>query len=128
MSIYTHICLGTNDLGKAQRFYDAVLTPLGIHNLGSFLDQGIGYGHRSAELLILKPLDGGPATSANGGTVGFKAPGRDAVRAFHAAGLAMGGTDAGKPGSRGAVELAYGAYLRDPDGNKICAYCFGAND
>lgn len=128
MSIFTHICLGTNDLQRARRFYDAVLTPLGIHNLGDFLDQGIGYGHKLAELLILRPLDGAPAHASNGGTVSFKAPGREAVRAFHAAGLAAGGRDAGAPGPRGAVEHAYGAYLRDPDGNKICAYCFGAND
>ncbi len=128
MSIFTHICLGTNDLERAKRFYDAALTPLGINNLGDFLKQGVGYGHTLAELLILEPLDGGPACPANGGTVSFKAPGRAAVRAFHAAGLAAGGTDAGEPGPRGAVEHAYGAYLRDPDGNKICAYCFGAND
>ena len=128
MGIFTHICLGTDDLDRARRFYDAVLAPLGIHNLGDFLDQGVGYGHRAAELLILRPLDGAPADAGNGGTVSFKAPGRAAVRAFHAAGLAAGGSDAGAPGPRGAVEHAYGAYLRDPDGNKICAYCFGAND
>lgn len=128
MSIFTHICLGTNDLPRARRFYDAALVPLGIRNLGDFGDQGIAYGHALAELLILRPLDGGPASAANGGTVSFKAPGRDAVRAFHRAGLACGGSDAGAPGPRGAVEHAFGAYLRDPDGNKICAYCFGAND
>ena len=128
MSIFTHICLGTNDLSRARHFYDAALAPLGIRNLGDFLDQGVGYGHRLAELLILRPLDGAPAHAGNGGTVSFKAPGRAAVRAFHAAGLAAGGSDAGEPGPRGAVEHAYGAYLRDPDGNKICAYCFGTND
>jgi len=128
MSIFTHICLGSNDLLRARRFYDAVLAPLGIHHQGNFLDQGITYGHRLAELLILRPLDGAPAQAGNGVTVSFKAPGREAVRAFHAAGLAAGGSDAGKPGPRGAVENAYGAYLHDPDGNKICAYCFGTND
>lgn len=127
MSIFTHICLGTNDLQRAQRFYDAALTPLGIRNLGNFLDQGVSYGHKLAELLILRPLDGTPAQAGNGSTTSFKAPGREAVRAFHAAGLAAGGTDAGEPGPRGAVEHAYGAYLRDPDGNKICAYCFRAD-
>lgn len=127
MSIFTHICLGTNDLPRARTFYDAALAPLGIRNLGGFLDQGFGYGHRLAELLILQPLDGAPASAANGGTVSFKANGREAVRAFHAAGLAAGGRDAGAPGPRGAVEHAYGAYLFDPDGNKICAYCFRAD-
>jgi catechol 2,3-dioxygenase-like lactoylglutathione lyase family enzyme len=104
------------------------LAPLGINNVGGFLDQGIGYGRKVAELLILRPLDGAPALAANGGTVSFKAPTRDAVRAFHAAGLGAGGTDAGAPGPRGAVKHAFGAYLFDPDGNKICAYCFSAPD
>jgi catechol 2,3-dioxygenase-like lactoylglutathione lyase family enzyme len=128
MSIFTHICLGTNDLNRARRFYDAALAPLGIRNLGDFRDQGVGYGQRHAELLILSPLDGAPARPANGGTVSFRAAGRAGVREFHAAGLAAGGTDAGPPGPRGEVEFAYGAYLRDPDGNKICAYCFCSND
>ena len=126
MSIFTHVCLGTNDLVRAQHFYDAALAPLGLRNLGNFLDQGVGYGHRLAELLILRPLNGGPAQAGNGATVSFKAPGGAAVRAFHEAGLAAGGRDAGAPGPRGAVEHAYGAYLWDPDGNKICAYCFAA--
>lgn len=122
------MCLGSNDLARAGTFYDAALAPLGIHNVGGFLDQGIGYGRGLAELLILRPLDGASATAANGATVSFKAPTRAAVRAFYAAGLAAGGTDAGAPGPRSAVEHAYGAYLFDPDGNKICAYCFSAPD
>jgi catechol 2,3-dioxygenase-like lactoylglutathione lyase family enzyme len=126
MSIFTHICLGTNDLQRARRFYDAALAPLGIYNLGDFLDQGVGYGHRAAELLILRPLNGKAADAGNGGTVSFKAPGKAAVQAFYSAGLLAGGSDAGRPGPRGAVEHAYGAYLRDPDGNKLCAYCFSA--
>lgn len=124
MGIFTHACLGSNDLARSTRFYDAALAPLGIANLGAFLDQGVGYGRAAAELLILRPLEGGPATAANGATLSFKAPSRAAVAAFHAAGLAAGGSDAGVPGPRGAVSHAYGAYLRDPDGNKICAYCF----
>lgn len=128
MGIFTHICLGTNDLDRARRFYDAALAPLGINNLGDFLDQGLGYGRRVAELLILRPLDGAPAQPANGATVSFKAASREAVRAFHAAGLAQGGRDAGAPGPRSAVEHAYGAYLFDPDDNKICAYCFTEAD
>lgn len=123
MGIFTHVCLGSNDLERSARFYDAVLAPLGIGNLGPFLDQGIGYGRRIPELLILRPLLG-QATSSNGATLGLKAPDRGAVDLFHAAGLAAGGTDAGAPGPRGAVSHAYGAYLLDPDGNKICAYCF----
>ena len=126
MGIFTHNCVGTNDLDRAGRFYDAALAPLGIVHLGDFLDQGLAYGVRAAEFLVLRPLDGSAAAPGNGVTIGFKAPNRAAVDAFHAAGLAAGGFDEGAPGPRGAVPNAYGAYLRDPDGNKICAYCFKA--
>ncbi len=124
MGIFTHVCIGSNDIDRARRFYDAALAPLGIDYLGPFLDQGIGYGRHVPELLILRPLENGPATVSNGATIGFQAPDRQAVARFHAAGLAAGGTDAGAPGRRGAMPHAFGAYLRDPDGNKICAYCF----
>lgn len=128
MGIYTHNCIGTNDVARAGRFYDAALAPLGIVRLGDFLDQGMSYGARAAEFLVLRPIDGSPADPGNGVTIGFKAPNRAAVDAFHAAGLRVGGSDEGAPGPRGAVPNAYGAYLRDPDGNKICAYCFKAED
>lgn len=126
MGIFTHNCVGTNDLDRAGRFYDTALAPLGIGRLGGFLDQGLAYGVRAAEFLVLRPLDGSAAAPGNGVTIGFKAPNRAAIDAFHAAGLAAGGIDEGAPGPRGAVPNAYGAYLRDPDGNKICAYCFKA--
>jgi len=125
MGIFTHACIGSNDIARAQRFYDSALAPLGIVNLGGFLEQGVGYGRTVPELLVLRPLIGA-AHPANGATLGFQAPDRAAVDRFHAAGLASGGTDAGVPGPRGAVPNAYGAYLLDPDGNKICAYCFKA--
>tara|TARA_R110000824_G_scaffold52058_5_gene144777 strand:- start:797 stop:1207 length:411 start_codon:yes stop_codon:yes gene_type:complete len=124
MGIFTHNCVGTNDVERAGKFYDAALAPLGIRRLGKFLDQGLSYGARAAEFLVLQPVDGQGASPGNGVTIGFKAPDRDAVAAFHAAGLAAGGSDAGAPGPRAAVPHAYGAYLFDPDGNKICAYCF----
>jgi catechol 2,3-dioxygenase-like lactoylglutathione lyase family enzyme len=124
MGIFTHNCVGTNDVERAGRFYDAALTPLGIRRLGDFLDQGLAYGARAAEFLVLRPLDGTAASAGNGVTLGFKATDRASVDAFHSAGLAAGGVDEGAPGPRGAVPHAYGAYLRDPDGNKICAYCF----
>jgi catechol 2,3-dioxygenase-like lactoylglutathione lyase family enzyme len=124
MGIFTHNCVGTNDVQRAGRFYDAALAPLGIRRLGTFLDQGLSYGARAAEFLVLQPVDGQGASPGNGVTIGFKAPDRPAVAAFYAAGLAAGGRDAGAPGPRGAVPDAFGAYLIDPDGNKICAYCF----
>lgn len=124
MGIFTHNCVGTNDVERAGRFYDAALAPLGMKRLGAFLEQGLAYGERAAEFLVLKPWDATPASAGNGVTLGFKAPNRPSVDAFHAAGLAAGGSDDGAPGTRDAVPNAYGAYLRDPDGNKICAYCF----
>ncbi|MDT0576266.1 VOC family protein [Croceicoccus sp. F390] len=126
MGIFTHNCVGTNDVEGAERFYDACLAPLRIRRLGNFLDQGLAYGNRAAEFLVLRPVDGEPAAPGNGLTIGFKAQDRAAVAAFHTAGLAAGGKDAGAPGPRGAVPNAFGAYLLDPDGNKICAYCFKA--
>lgn len=124
MTIFTHVCLGANDLVKAGKFYDAALAALGVKNLGPMGENGVLYGAGAPEFVILKPRDGKPATHANGGTVGFAAPSRAAVHAFHAAGLANGGTDDGAPGPRTFTPTAYAAYLRDPDGNKICAYCF----
>jgi catechol 2,3-dioxygenase-like lactoylglutathione lyase family enzyme len=124
MAIFTHVCLGANNLAKSAKFYDASLGALGIKNLGPMGDTGVLYGSSGPEFIILKPRDGKPASSANGGTTGFAAPTRAAVHAFHAAGLANGGTDDGEPGPRAFTPTAYAAYLRDPDGNKICAYCF----
>lgn len=124
MGIFTHTCVGTSDVARSGRFYDAALAPLGIRRLGNFLEQGLAYGNRAAEFLVLAPYDGSASSAGNGVTIGFKAPDRAAVDAFHAAGLAAGGRDGGAPGPRGAVPHAYGAYLFDPDGNKICAYCF----
>jgi catechol 2,3-dioxygenase-like lactoylglutathione lyase family enzyme len=123
MGILNHVCIGMNDRERSVRFYDAVMEPLGVLNLGDFV-QGVAYGRKVPELLVLSPLDGNAATSSNGATFGFKAPDRASVDAFHAAGLLAGGSDAGKPGPRQAMPNAYGAYLFDPDGNKICAYCF----
>ena len=127
MGIFTHVCVGASDIARAERFYDAALAPLGIANLGRFLEQGLSYGRTVPELLVLRPLDEEEASAGNGVTIGLKAPDRSAVAAFHAAGLASGGRDAGPPGPRGAVPHAYGAYLLDPDGNKLCAYCFRAD-
>ncbi len=126
MAIFTHVCVGTNDLARSRKFYDAALAPLGIKNAGPMGDTGFLYGAEGPEFLITKPRDGKPASFANGGTIGFSAASRASVRAFHAAALASGGTDEGAPGPRSFTPTAYGAYVRDPDGNKLCAYCFAA--
>ncbi len=121
--MFTHIMVGSNDIEKSKAFYDAALGALGVpagaaHNGRAF------YSHNGGALGVGGPADGNAATSANGGTIGFGAPNKEAVDAFHAAGLANGGSCAGEPGLRpNAPGKAYGAYLRDPDGNKICAFC-----
>ena len=124
MSIFNHVCVGTNNLEQATSFYNATMQALGLNNLGPMGENGMMYGSDKPELVVTKPANGEPATFGNGGTLGFVAPSRDAVHKFHAAGIANGGTDEGEPGPRAFAPTAYAAYLRDPDGNKICTYCF----
>ena len=118
---FTHMLFGTNDLAKARRFYDAVLAPLGFKRDHDIADRSYWNGG-GPNFAIGLPSDGEPATVANGATLGFTARSPQAVDAFHAAGLAAGGTCVGPPGPRPYKPGAYGAYLRDPDGNKICAF------
>ena len=131
MTIFSHVALGTNDLAKAEKFYDAILAPLGIVQKGAYGDsgtmwgaEGVDDGKNGIELIITRPGDGKPATHANGGTIAFLAPDRAAVRAFYEAALAKGGTQEFAPGPRGFTPTAYAAYVRDPDGNKLTAYSF----
>jgi catechol 2,3-dioxygenase-like lactoylglutathione lyase family enzyme len=122
MSVFTHLTLGTNDLSKARSFYDAVLAPLGLKRIHD-MDHASIYGVDGPALFILKPRDGQPATRANGLTVGLQAPNRAAINDFHARALANGGTDEGAPGPRDFAPNAYAAYVRCPDGHKICVSC-----
>lgn len=123
-----YITIGTNDVSRAVKFYDSALEHLGYRR--TFLDGGwAGYelssGSDSA-IYLASPHNKLPATWGNGTMIALKAVSRAAVDAFHAAGLASGGQDDGAPGVRGKNEPPfYGAYLRDPDGNKICAYFKG---
>ena len=123
--VFSHTCLGASDLAVSTKFYDAALAALGVKNLGPFGDNAVLYGKDKPALLVLRPGNG-QAPSSNGVTVGFAAASHADVDAFHAAGLAAGGTDEGAPGPRGHLPNAYAAYLRDPAGNKICAYNFTA--
>jgi catechol 2,3-dioxygenase-like lactoylglutathione lyase family enzyme len=119
--MFSHIVLGTNDLESAKRFYDAILEVLGVPE--GVINQGrrIGYRTATGSLLITKPINGEPATFANGATVGFACISPNQVHAWHEAGVANGGTAIeGPPGER-ANPPRYLAYLRDPDGNKLCA-------
>lgn len=121
--MFTHIMVGSNDPDKSIAFYDAALGALGIQGSRSGHRAFYGQMGKGGALGVGKPRNGEPATFANGGTIGFAAKSSADVDAFHAAGCANGGTCEGKPGPR-APEMGspYGAYLRDPDGNKVCAF------
>lgn len=121
--VFSHACLGAKDLAASVAFYDATLAPLGIKNLGPFGETVVLYGKSKPAFLVLKPGNG-EAPSGNGVTLGFAAASPAEVDAFHAAGLAAGGIDEGAAGARSHLPGAYAGYLRDPAGNKICAYTF----
>jgi len=124
MSILSHITVGTNNMEKADEFYSQTLAPLGIKKIDAIEGVTTMFGVEGPEFFVSTPRNGEPATYANGGTIGFMAPSRAAIDAFHAAAMANGGTDEGAPGPRDFAPNAYAAYLRDPDGNKLCAVCF----
>lgn len=121
--MFSHIMIGANDVAASKKFYDAVLGALGVEP-GVMDPRGRCFYRTSTGVFaITPPIDGKPATHANGGTVGFAAASPEAADAWHAAGVANGGTSIeDPPGIRenGPTKL-YLAYLRDPSGNKICA-------
>ena len=121
--MFSHIVLGAQNVDASKNFYDAALGALGIAP-GAVNAERVIYATPSGMLMITAPIDGKPATHANGGTVGFAATSPEQVEAWHAAGVAAGGTTCeNPPGVRdlGAGNKLYLAYLRDPAGNKLCA-------
>ena len=125
MGIFTHVVVGSNDLDRARKFYDATLATLGIKRVMN-LEAASLWGAEGPEFMVTRPGNGLPATWANGGTISFLAPSRAAVHRFHEVALANGAKDEGAPGPRSFTPTAYAAYVRDADGNKICTYCFSA--
>ena len=121
--VFSHVFIGAADTETSAKFYDATLGALGIKNLGPFGNGWILYGKEKPAFIIARPGNGEPPSS-NGVTIGFAAASTAEVDAFHAAGLANGGTDEGAPGPRGHLPGAYAGYLRDPAGNKVCTYTF----
>lgn len=119
-----YVTIGALDVEAALPFYDAVLGATGCPR--SFFDQGwAGYGPAGEDpnIMICPPFDKQPARAGNGIMIAFKAPTQAAVDTAYAQGLAHGGTDEGAPGNRPPGKAGwYGAYLRDPTGNKICVY------
>jgi len=119
--MFSHIMIGTNDLDRAKGFYDAVLGALGMPP-GTVDRHRIFYRTPSGVFAVSLPINGEPATFANGGTVGFACASPELADAWHAAGVANGGVSCEDPPGwrQGAVGRLYLAYLRDPDGNKLC--------
>lgn len=115
--------LGSNDIERTKKFYDAVLATLGAPAGKQDAKGRLIYAHDGGRLMISKPIDGAPAIGANGGTVGFSTGSTDMADAWHKAGVENGGTTCeDPPGPRqGGAGQIYLAYLRDPDGNKLCA-------
>src|SRR3569623_2594060 len=120
--MFSHIMIGTNDLDKAKTFYDQLLSTLEVRP-ARVDGHRIFYITKTGVFWVSKPINGEPATCANGGTIGFAANSPEQVDAWHAAGLAAGGTSIeDPPGERqGPGVKLYLAYLRALDGNKICA-------
>jgi catechol 2,3-dioxygenase-like lactoylglutathione lyase family enzyme len=126
--MFSHIMVGSNDIDRSKTFYDAVLGVLGagepFRHVNATGQTRLFYRHGGGSFGVSEPIDGESATCANGATIGFRCESAEQVAGFHAAGLAHGGTAIEDPpglreaGSLGSMHLAY---LRDPDGNKLCA-------
>ena len=120
--MFSHIMIGTNDLERAKNFYDKVLGTLGVQP-ARIDGHRIFYRTPAGTFSVTEPINGQPATVANGSTIGFACSSPEQADLWHAAGIANGGTTCeNPPGVReGSAGKLYLAYLRDPDGNKICA-------
>ncbi|MEO6897443.1 MAG: VOC family protein [Caldimonas sp.] len=125
--MFSHVMVGSNDIERSKRFYDAVLGMLGagepLRNLTNAGQTRLFYRHDGGTFCISEPIDGKVATCANGATIGFKCSSPEQVQSFHDTAVANGGTSIEEPpglreGKLGAMHLAY---VRDPDGNKLCA-------
>jgi catechol 2,3-dioxygenase-like lactoylglutathione lyase family enzyme len=125
--MFSHVMIGSNDIDRSKRFYDAVLGTLGAGEpFRSRAPSGharLFYRHEGSTFCVSEPIDGAAATCANGGTIGFKCASSEQVRAFHDAAIAHGGVSIEEPpglrdNGMGPMQLAY---VRDPDGNKLCA-------
>ncbi|ANK83624.1 MAG: lactoylglutathione lyase [Rhizobiales bacterium NRL2] len=132
--MFSHITVGTSDLERASKFYDAVMAVLGIPRNFEEAGEAVGYGVMQLsestsetfqpEFVVTRPYDGQEMHRGNGWHAAFLAKDRATVDAFHKAALAHGGTDEGAPGLRlNYHPKYYAAYVRDPDGNKLQAVC-----
>jgi catechol 2,3-dioxygenase-like lactoylglutathione lyase family enzyme len=121
--MFSHVMVGSNDIAKSKTFYDALFAAIGAKS-GRQDDKGrLIYAHNGAVFMVTKPIDGQDATHANGGTIGFAVNNADEANAWHKAGVENGGAAIEEPPGlrQGGFGSLYLAYLRDPDGNKLCA-------
>ena len=121
--MYSHMMVGSNDIARSKTFYDAVFAALG-GKPGFQDDKGrLIYMHGGGVFMVSPPIDGGPATHANGATIGFSADSPAHADAWHEAGVKNGGVPIEEPPGVRSASFGdlYLAYLRDPDGNKLCA-------
>jgi catechol 2,3-dioxygenase-like lactoylglutathione lyase family enzyme len=125
--MFNHVMIGSNDIERSKRFYDAVLATLGagepVRNVAKSGHVRLFYRHNGNTFGITEPINGETATCANGATIGFKCTSPEQVQQFHDTAIAHGGTSIeDPPGLRdGSLGPMYLAYVRDPDGNKLCA-------
>ena len=125
--MFNHVMVGSNDIARARRFYDAALGVLGAGE--PFVNQAptghtrLFYRHDGGTFCVSEPINGEPASAGNGATIGFKCASAEQVSAFHDTAVAQGGVSIeDPPGLReGKLGAMYLAYVRDPDGNKLCA-------
>ena len=120
--MFSHIMVGSNDIARSKAFYDAVLGALSAKPAVTDDKGRLIYMHNGGMFIVTTPINGQPASAANGGTIGFAGDSQAQVDAWHAAGVANGGTNCeDPPGVRqGDFGKIYLAYLRDPAGNKLC--------
>jgi len=125
--MFSHVMVGTNDIERSKRFYDAVLGVLGagepFRHLNATGQVRLFYRHGGGSFCVSEPIDGESATFANGGTIGFKCGSPAQVQEFHDVAVAHGGMSIEQPPGLRESDLGpmYLAYVRDPDGNKLCA-------
>jgi catechol 2,3-dioxygenase-like lactoylglutathione lyase family enzyme len=120
--MFSHMMVGTNDIERSKRFYDGLFAAIGGKPGMVDSQNRLMYFHNGGIFMVSAPIDGAPACHANGGTIGFTMDSPEQADAWHAAGIAHGGTAIeDPPGVReGGMIPLYLAYLRDPDGNKLC--------
>ena len=120
--MFSHVMVGSNDIDRSKKFYDALSASVGAN--AAVLDENgrLIYMHNDGIFIVTPPINGEPATQANGGTIGIACSTKEQVNAWHDAGVANGGKSVeDPPGVReGGFGPMYLAYLRDPDGNKLC--------